>query len=108
MTEVGAGPDPLVAALDGPQHVHHLVVAVLRAVVVDGDPDVELLDELVEARERLGGGVGRDRGDAGGLGELEDPPVGGRVGAEVVDAVGADREAEVGELALHGRDGGGI
>ena len=104
MAEVSTGADPLVMPLDCLEDVDHLVVAVLGAMVVDRDPDVELLDELVEALERFRRWVGRNAGDAGRLGELEHLPVGGGIATEAVDAVGAGGEPEVGKLLLHGGD----
>ena len=45
---------------------------ILGAVVVDGDTDVVFLDELLQARQRLGGGIaGHDHADAGALAILK-------------------------------------
>ena len=108
MAEISAGTDPLIMPLDGPQNIDDLVITVLRTVVVDGDPDVELLHEIVKALEGLRCRIGGDRGDAGGLGELKHPAVGRGVAAETVDAVATDHEAQVGHFLLHGLDRGGV
>ena len=104
MTEVGAGTDPGVVLLDRREHVDRLVVAMRRAVVVDRDPDVELLHEVVEAREGIRVGIGTEDRDAGGLREGEEPAVGRGVLGEPAHAVGRHRQAEVGDLLPHGLD----
>jgi hypothetical protein len=89
MAEVGTGADPLVMPLDCLEDVDHLVVAVLGAVVVDRDPDVELLDKVVEAGDRVG--VGGEGGEA-------DELVGGGVGGgDVRDGGGDDWRVVFGE-----------
>ena len=56
------------------------------AVRMDGDGDVELVDQLVEAVEAVGAGVGGEKADAEPAGELEEPAVGVVVLGEALDA----------------------
>ena len=65
MAEVGTGADAGIVFLDGLQHVDRLVVAVCRAMIVDGHADVELLHEFVEAGEGVGSGIGAEGGEEG-------------------------------------------
>ena len=108
MPEVGTGADAGIVFLDGLQHVDRLVVAVCRAMIVDGHADVELLHEFVEAGEGVGVGVGAQGADAGGLCKLEDLAVGSGVFGEPVHAVGGNRETEIRQFFLHRVDGGGV
>ena len=48
---IDAGPDPLVPPLHRLHHAVDAVVELARAVIVDGDPDVVLGDQLVQAVE---------------------------------------------------------
>ena len=89
LDDIGAGADAVahvdaaaharVHVLDGLEHVERRGPdLVFRPVVVDGDADVVLLDELFDARQSCGRGVaGDDDADAGALAVLE-------LGADVV------------------------
>jgi hypothetical protein len=108
VAEVGTGADTGVVLFHCVQDVDRLVVAMRGPVVVDRDPDIELLHEFVEAREGIGVWIGAKRLDAGGLCEFEHLPVGRGIFAEAVHAVGREREAEVCEFLFHGVDRGGV
>src|SRR5262245_4271180 len=99
--EVGAGPDPGVEVADLPQEVLDPRPAVAGAVVVSGDPDAGLRDELLEAPVGLGTEVGGEDRDARRPREAEEPLVALVVGAEPVHAVGRDREVELPEALAH-------
>jgi hypothetical protein len=68
VAEVDAEADARIHVLDGGEHVEGRgKVLVLGAVVVDGELDVVLLDELFQARKVLVGGRADGDGDARGL-----------------------------------------
>src|SRR5262249_39697913 len=67
-------------------------VAALRPVRVDGDGDVELAHQPVEAVEAVRAGVGAEVAHAQGAGELEGAAVGVVVAREALDAEGDGRD----------------
>lgn len=87
VAEIRASPNTGIPLLNGSQDIHRLVVPMRWSVIVDGDPNIKLLDQLIQASKGLWGWICGERSDPRLLCKLKHLAIRSRIATKAIHSV---------------------